>query len=277
MKKGTLKLISSAVMLVITAVLLVGVTFAWFATNRNVDGNVGNTDIAYDANGGSADFKPGDGFGDEHPTTLFAGDFTEYTFSLRNETANEKNYVFRFNTLSVTYPTADVIEKKNYKNAVTVDRDYEYKVGEEWVRYDGMKNATFEQKEAFYKKFVTPMTNAVKVAVVENDGTTSLTDLVAETTNFVHLSSVSSYFDRNDDTEFYGASDILDHEVTNTHLATNFGMTVAGNSEKSYRMIVVYDGETFATATVDGVEYRMMNSNAFMWQSLSATVVVKEV
>lgn len=285
MKKTSLKLMVSVIMLVLTAAMAVSVTVAWLAVNREVGGSTGNTDISYNENGGSADFRPGDGFGSESPSLLFAGDRTEYKFSLKNDSDNDKNYVFSFNDLFVTYPAATVKSEKNYYNIAVADGDYKIctdEAADTWVGYNGLREAKDAEKAAFYEKFVTPVTNAIKIAIVEDtdNGATALDELIANNkNNFVALTDVSSYFDRRGNTDFYGATEGLDVDgegFINNKLES-FTMTVAAGNTVSYRFIVVFDENEFATTTVGGVTYRMMNSNAFMWQKLSATVVVKEV
>ena len=284
MKKSAIKLTLSVIMLVFTAAALVVGAVAWFASNYNVGGNSGNIGIAYDQNGGSADFVPGDGFGGENPDMLVPGDRAEFKFALKNTSDAAKNYVFYIKSLSVVYPTAEVKNKAEYSHIANAD-NYEYydAASVAWIKYNGLRDATDAEKTTFYEKFVTSITNTLKVAVVPADGTTVDDAIAVNADKMAYMTEVDSYYDAHGNTSFYGQTDVFvvdgtaDAPKINDKLAANFPLTVAAGETGYYRLLLLCDGDIYPTATVNGTKYRMTNSNAFMWQSVFATVVVKEV
>lgn len=284
MKKSAIKLTMSVVMLVFTAAALVVGAVAWFNVNYNVGGNSGSVGIEYDANGGSADFVPGDGFGGENPDILFPGDRTDYKFALKNTSENAKNYVFYIKSLSVAYPSENVKNRADYYNTAAAD-SYEYydETTKKWFGYNGLRDAGNLEKAAFYEKFVTSVTNTLKVAVVPDDGTPVDAAIAAHAAAMAYMTDVASYYDEHGNTSFYGRTDAFvvdgsaDDPKINDRLAADFGMTVSAGATGYYRLLLLCDGEIRPTATIDGTKFRMTNSNAFMWQNVSATVLVKEV
>lgn len=284
MKSSVIKLLLSALMLAFTAAVFAGVAFAWFASNTRVGGSAGNIGIEYDDSGGSADFVPGEGFGGIVPDSLHPGDAIEYKFSLKNSADNAKDYVFAFVDMAVRYPPSDVSEQTGRSNVVNAVEDYTYLAADgAWRKYNGLRDKSEAERLAFYEKFVTAFADALKIAVVPDDGTPAAAAIAAYNADFVYLGELPSYYDKSGATDFYGKTeDIIVRDTAaqsplNQTLAAKFPLHADAAGEGKYRLLLVFDGETYATATVDGVKYRLNNSNAFLWQQLFATVVVREV
>lgn len=288
LKKHAIKLILSALMLAFTVTAMIGLAFAWFNYNDGVSGDAGNTNIVYDENNGSSDFVPGDGFGGGKSMDMTSGDYAQFRFSLNNVSGTvDKSYVFSFVGLSVSYPTENDMQKSDYMNAASVNSYERLDAPDSWVKYDGLRDASDKARAEFYRYFVTAMTDAFTIAIVPDDGSTLTEANEAHADKFVSLSSVGSYYGKNASVDYNGRTEAVDVAELNETLATNFALAAAAGESVSYRLLVRYDGEVCPEVTIGDLildggvtvpagTYRMKNSNAYLFQSFVATVVVKE-
>lgn len=294
-KKTITKLLVSAISLFLTAVCFVGVAFAWFSVNDTAEVTGIGLQVKTDGSQSTGDFDPG-GSGAEDMVTynVFAGDYMFFDFSMNNQSAAVKNYAVSFTNLHVTLPTQNVTSISYYTDILSVDH-YEYYADDSWHKYYGFDSLSVADKQAFFEKFVAPSTDSLDFCVLPwssiIDGTptkNNVTQKINESATpiaFVPFTDYGSYYDyqptsgvyqnRNNDgswisaDKFYGMS--LKFDSTGA-----FGFS-SESGTSGFMLVIRMNGEKFAETEIDGVTYRMCNSNAYMWQSLVMTLTVTEV